>query len=88
MIKPITSNEINYVLEGANRDTLLEFDHLLEWKVLPAGTDIYDILVGLGVFSSRSQAKKNWQGPTELTSNQYNWFERVGKNRWSIVVKA
>jgi hypothetical protein len=44
--------------------------------------DLYDILVGLKVFSSRSQAKKNFKGPTPEAG--FNFYWGVGKCRLDI----
>ena len=82
---PVRSHEVNYVLTGADRTSLMDFDDKLEWK---EGTDLFAILVELGVFPSRGQARKNWKGPTTLEPNLYHWFERVGQKRLSIVVKT
>ena len=55
-------------------------------ETLPWGTTIHDILVKAGVFKSKSQSKKNWQGG-EL-QNGMNTFENVGKGKATIVVVA
>lgn len=86
MQKP-QSNEFNFVLEGADTSLLEEVDDLLSWKVLPAGADIHDILVSLGVFSSKSQSRKNWN-KGDLQPDCFNWFSRVGKKRLDIIVRT
>lgn len=50
------------------------------WK--QAEGDLYDILIGLKVFSSRSQAKKNFKGPTPEAG--FNFYWGVGKCRLDI----
>lgn len=80
-------NELNFVLEGADTSLLEVFDNELPWETLPATTTIHDILVKLGVFSSKGQSKKNWKHG-ELQPDRFNWFERVGKKRLSIVIRT
>lgn len=83
---PVSMNERNFVVcpDGycVHPSFLAEFDDKLEWFVVE---DLFSALTCGGIFSSRSQAKKNWQGPKEL-QNGFNWFERIGQKRLSIVI--
>ena len=46
--------------------------------------DLYDVLVGAGFFSSRGQAKKNWQRESKLQPG-YNFIDQVPAPRHSQV---
>ena len=46
--------------------------------------DIFDCLVWLGAFKSKSQARKNWKGPTSIPDG---WFECfVGKRKRHLCI--
>lgn len=46
--------------------------------------DMYDLLLKLGSFSSRNQAKKNWKGPNEIPKG---WSEfTVGKLKRKLYI--
>lgn len=83
---PVNPNQSNFVVcpNGycVHPSFLAEFDDKLDWFVIE---DLFSTLIRVGVFSSRSQAKKNWRGAIEL-QNGFNWFERVGQKRLSIVI--
>jgi hypothetical protein len=53
-------------------------------ETLPWGTTIHDILVKAGIFKSKGQSKKNWQGG-ELQVGM-NVFPNVGKGKATINV--
>jgi hypothetical protein len=72
---------VNFVIVNRHWDPSLE-EPLFGEPVqrLEATVDIYDVLVAAGVFSSRSQARKNWKqtGP-EVPEGFSMWC--VGKTR-------
>lgn len=49
-------------------------------EIFPAGTTMIDLLIHLGVFKSRGQAKKNWKGPQEIPEG-FSDFTGIGKLR-------
>ena len=44
-----------------------------------------DCLVELGVFSSKSRARKNWRGPIQIPEG-FSHFERLGKHKNELVI--
>ena len=55
--------------------------------IRPLGTDMFDLLVELGIFSSKSQALKNWKRSGRDIPLGFSDFERIGKlnNRLTIL---
>lgn len=50
----------------------------------PEEVDIFDLLVKLGAFPSKSQARKNWKGPTEIPQG---WSEfTIGKMKRKLCI--
>lgn len=46
---------------------------------------ILDLLVAINIFSSKSQARKNWKGPVEIPSG-YTEFKSLGKFKRNLYV--
>ena len=49
------------------------------WTELPANKDMYDILVMLKLFKSKSQAKKNWKRSGKDIPKGFSHFRGIGK---------
>jgi hypothetical protein len=65
------------------RDQL--FQDMIPIEYVSQNTTMLDLLVKLELFSSKSQARKNWRGPIEIPSG-FNHFERLGKLKKDIAV--
>ncbi len=53
---------------------------------LPDTVDIYDILVRVGIFPSKSQARKNWNKTGKEIPEGFSHFDRVGKLNKTITI--
>jgi hypothetical protein len=53
---------------------------------VPVEYDMYDCLVYLGVFNSRSEARKNWIRTGKEIPPGYNEFKNIGKQRKSLYI--
>lgn len=75
---------LNVIVESASlRDSDAEYFGDEPAMLVPEGTDMLQLLVELGSFPSRGQARKNWKGPVEIPPG---WTEtKIGK-RWLFVL--
>lgn len=53
---------------------------------LPEGVDMYDILVEFSIFSSKSDAKKNWNRTGKEIPFGFSDFEKIGKFNHRITI--
>lgn len=53
---------------------------------LPPAATMYDVLVAVGIFPSRGQARKNWQGPTEIPLGYSEFLLGTRRNRRVVFV--
>lgn len=51
----------------------------------PRFKDMLDLLIHMGAFPSRSQARKNWKGPIEFPLG-FNEFVAIGKLKRSLAI--
>lgn len=55
-------------------------------EILPQTTDMYDLLVKLQVFSSKSQARKNWKKTGPEIPWGWSAFEQIGKLNHALYI--
>lgn len=81
-------NEHNFIVKNGNElpeDSRLFFhDEPIEF--LEPSIDMFDILIKLEVFSSKSQARKNWNRTNQEIPEGFSDFERVGKLKHRITI--
>lgn len=53
--------------------------------IMPEGTTLIDLLVLMGIFTSKSQAKKNWKGVIEIPSG-FSHFSKLGKLNKTLTI--
>lgn len=53
--------------------------------ILDKKTDIYDCLVMLNAFKSKSEARKNWN-KTKSIEQGYNEYKNIGKSKKSLYI--
>lgn len=63
---------------------ILNTEDLTNIYLIPKDKDFWDILVKIGVYSSRSQAQKDKRYPRFLKDDDWDWIDDIGKNRISI----
>ena len=83
------NNEFNFVIDNGQLRGLEGKDAFGDelFQILPAGTDFWDILVQLGVFSSKSQAKRDprW-GTMQVIPEGITDIKRIGKLRLRFTI--
>tara|TARA_Y100000310_G_C20593346_1_gene769240 strand:- start:1178 stop:1357 length:180 start_codon:yes stop_codon:yes gene_type:complete len=52
---------------------------------VPEGTDIFDLLVNIGLFPSKSQARKNWKREKEIPAG-FSDFPNLGKKKLRMTI--
>lgn len=57
-----------------------------EVVVVPASTDMFDLLVLLGAFGSKSQARKVWKKTGREIPPGFSHFTRIGKHRRELAI--
>lgn len=73
---------MNGFVRGEDKPALFPNDEdVLEVSPL---TDIWDLLLMLGAFPSRGQAKKNWKGPKQIPDGWSEFY--VGKIRRHLCI--
>jgi hypothetical protein len=53
---------------------------------LPPSTDMYDLLVQIGIFPSKAQARKNWNKSGQEVPPGFSDFKGIGKLRRRLTV--
>lgn len=69
----------NAALLLEDRDSLFKAEDRVE--IVEEGSDILDLLVKMGIFPSRGQARKNWRGPVEIPGGWTEAATSKGRNR-------
>jgi hypothetical protein len=54
--------------------------------IVSCDTDMYDLLVKLGIFCSRSEARKNWTRTGKEIPFGYNEFKDIGKQKKALYI--
>lgn len=83
LFNPINNGDIVKIIETENISLIGNNNEQIEIK--SEKIDILDCLVELGVFSSKSQARKNWRGPIQIPEG-FSHFERLGKHKNELVI--
>lgn len=83
------NNEFNFLVDNGQLRGKEGSDAFGEepFEVLPIGTDFWDVLVHMGIFTSKSQAKKDprW-GAMQTLPEGITDIKRIGKLRLRITV--
>lgn len=71
----------------------LELDSIEPWEFIPAEWTMWDILVKIGIFASKSKARQNWSQfakaaniESHIIPDGYTEIKKVGKLRHSIFI--
>src|SRR5574343_1633405 len=85
-VKPF--EDLNVILQTEHCDKPLEWMCFFgdeDAFLMPGNTDIFDLLVMLDVFPSKSQAKKNWKRDTSIPDG-FTQIEDIGKRRKTLCI--
>ena len=74
--KEANKEDVENFLQPKQNETVLE---------LKPEHNLLDLLVICGIFSSKSEAKRNWKGEVKIKSG-YSEFRRLGKHRHNIFI--
>jgi hypothetical protein len=69
-----------------DQDLLVLFFGGEDVSAVDQNTDMYDVLVMAGIFSSKSQARKNWTRTGKDIPAGFNHFEKIGRLHHSVCV--
>jgi hypothetical protein len=82
--------ELNIVVLNANfasnSDMIVKLFGDEGLEVVNPLKDMYDLLVMLGVFSSKSEARKNWIRTGKEIPPGYNEFKNIGKQKKALYI--
>ena len=81
----IKIQELNIIIGNPilllNQDLIHHLFKNEEYRLIPEDCDMYDLLVLLGIFPSKSEARKNWTRTGKEISSGYNEFKNIGKQK-------
>lgn len=81
-------NQDNFFImkNGLQFDTDKElFFNTQDVSIIPSESTILDVLVTLGVFPSKGQAKKNWKGEVRIPEG-FSAIEGIGKLKINVFI--
>jgi hypothetical protein len=83
-------NEFNFIVKNDNFENEKDLIPLLfgneYYTILYKDADIFDILVSLNIFNSKSQARKNWNRADKMIPDGYSELLKIGKKNLSIFI--
>lgn len=88
MVHTFSTHEVNIIVWNDHVQPGDKASLFLDEPVIhiePGEMDVIDLLVAMGVFPSRGQARKNWRGPQEIPSG-FSDFEGIGKMRRRLTI--
>lgn len=83
----VNDRELNVVVRNqffVGDEDIVFFDGEPVW-LAHENVDMFDLLLALGVFPSKSQARKNWKGPSTIPDG-FSRFEKIGHLRKSLFI--
>jgi hypothetical protein len=69
-----------------NQDLIYQFFGKESYRLMPEDCDMYDLLVLLGAFPSKSEARKNWNRTGKEIPPGYNEFKDIGKQKKALYI--
>lgn len=62
------------------------FSHTDDIVMRDRSVDMFDLLIELGVFSSKNNARKNWKQSGQAIPNGWSEFTNLGKNKHNLFI--
>ncbi len=73
-------------LEEVLADAMLLFPSEEEFQLLPNETTMFDILVNAGIFTSKSDARRNWKTTGQEIPMGWTWLRGLGKFKHEVAI--
>lgn len=73
-------------LEEVLVEAMLLFPSEEEFQLLPNESTMFDILVNAGIFTSKSDARRNWKTTGQDIPLGWTWLRRIGKFKNEVAI--